>query len=176
MTDNIIGSDFIPFYLRSVSRGLSYSIRTHYKLVILGSSLYCPMAVNECFAGCLGARRGGRDVVLARWVADVRLMQPWKHQNTHQIYLYMFYVLTWWMTCGCRTKRVSCPGCEYHCLCTVVFHVLTEFENYATMNREPVKRFQKWDWNGNNRGDRVTTLAKQFWTHWMFRISLHAIL
>jgi len=35
-----------------------------------------------------------------------------------------------------------------------------EFENDARLNREPVKRFQKWD-RWENRGDRVTTLAKQ---------------
>jgi len=36
-----------------------------------------------------------------------------------------------------------------------------EFENYAILNRESVKKFQKRD-RMENRGDRVMTLAKQF--------------
>jgi len=36
-----------------------------------------------------------------------------------------------------------------------------EFENDARLNREPVKIFQEWD-RWKKRGDRVTTLAKQF--------------
>jgi len=30
--------------------------------------------------------------------------------------------------------------------------------------------------NGKNRGDHLTTLAKQLWTHWRFRISLDVML
>jgi len=36
----------------------------------------------------------------------------------------------------------------------------TEFENHGRLNRELVKRFQKWDRMGKKQGDRVTTLAK----------------
>jgi len=43
-----------------------------------------------------------------------------------------------------------------------------EFENDTRLNRSG-KEWENW-------GDCVTTLAKQFWTHWSFRISLDAVL
>ena len=52
----------------------------------------------------------------------------------------------------------------------------TEFENDARLNREPMKRFHEWNRMKIKRGDRVTTLAKQFWTNSSFRISLDAML
>ena len=45
-----------------------------------------------------------------------------------------------------------------------------QFEHDARLNRESVKRFQKSD--RMVKRDCMTTLAKQFWTHWSFRISL----